>query len=311
MTFPWQSGIDFRHDQDFEKILTNPFLDIAARFWEKPRYEAFQVCYRGMRRIDDLVDDRKAGGSSLAPGEIVQYRGLIDEWLNKLVRGDTDHPFLAELQTVMSRFAMPYWPWERLGQAMIYDLDHNGFASFHRFLRYTEGAAIAPASVFMHLCGVQSDRNGAVVPPTFDVRKAARPLAIFSYLVHIVRDFQKDQQQGLNYFADDFLSSRNLTVEELRNAAHGGKVSSALRDLMRLYRRLADYYRSRARITLDAHRHEFGPQYRLSLEVIYGLYHLVFERIDPENGRFTAAELNPTPAAIQSRLQQIVAEHHS
>jgi hypothetical protein len=52
--------IDFAIDVEFDKILTNPILDIAARFWEKDRYEAFKVCYRSMRVIDDLVDNRKA-----------------------------------------------------------------------------------------------------------------------------------------------------------------------------------------------------------------------------------------------------------
>ena len=45
---------------DFEKILTNPILDIAARVWETDRYDAFKTCYRSMRWIDDLVDNRKA-----------------------------------------------------------------------------------------------------------------------------------------------------------------------------------------------------------------------------------------------------------
>ena len=45
---------------------------------------------------------------------------------------------------------------------------------------------------------------------------------------------------------------------------------------------------------------------QLSLEVIYGLYTQVFERIDPERGSFSAEELNPTPEEVEVRLASIV-----
>ena len=44
--------LDFVHDLDFEQILTNPILDIAASIWEKERYDAFKICYRSMRVIE-------------------------------------------------------------------------------------------------------------------------------------------------------------------------------------------------------------------------------------------------------------------
>jgi len=37
------------------------------------------------------------------------------------------------------------------------------------------------------------------------------------------------------------------------------------------------------------------PRYQLSLEIIFDLYLMVFERINPYSGVFTTAELNPTP----------------
>ena len=311
MTFPWKPGIDFHHDQDFEEVLTNPFLDIAARFWDEPRYQAFRICYRSMRRIDDLVDDRKAAGTALSADEVTHYRGLIEAWIDRLRSGDTTDPFLSDFQPVLQEFSIPCWPWERLANAMIYDLDHDGFARFSTFLRYSEGAAISPAAVFMHLCGVQEREDGTIAPPAFDIRRACRPLALFSYLVHIIRDFEIDHKRGLNYYADEHLGERGLSREHLRAVAEGGEIPESLRDLMRLYRRLADYYRRKARATLDAHRGMIGPKYRLSLEVIYGLYSLVFERFDPDQGRFAATELNPEPGEIIARLQQVVSEHHS
>jgi hypothetical protein len=48
------------------------------------------------------------------------------------------------------------------------------------------------------------------------------------------------------------------------------------------------------------------PSYRLSLEIIFSLYLMVFERIDPENGSFTSAELNPSPAETRERVFETI-----
>jgi len=308
MTPPRQTGSDFGDGRDFDQILTNPFLDIAARFWDERRYEAFRVCYRSMRLIDDLVDERKVTGEPLLPEEQAYYRSLIYRWLDQLRRRRPADKSHEELLALLGRFAIPLWPWERLCHAMIYDLDHDGFATFRVFLRYAEGAAIAPASVFVHLCGVVESGDDHYRSPSFDIRKAARPLALFSYLVHIMRDFQKDQLRGLNYFAEDLLAAHSLGLADMRRAAEGGPIPQALRDLLARYRSLADYYRSRARVTLDRLAGSLEPRYRLSLEVIYGLYHLVFERIDSRAGSFSGQELNPPSREVQRKLQAILAD---
>ena len=144
-----------------------------------------------MRYLDDLVDDRKITGTPITPDEITQYENEIKYWMAAIGERPVRESSLTELAETIDRFKVPLWPWERLCQAMIYDLKHDGFRNFRAFLRYTEGAAIAPASIFTHLCGLQGDGQHGFRPPVYDVRYLARPLALFSYLVHIVRDFQK------------------------------------------------------------------------------------------------------------------------
>ncbi len=296
--------LDFALDVEFGDILTNPILDIAARFWEKERYEAFRVCYRSMRIIDDLVDNRKAAGRALPEGERKQYVRLITDWLETTRRKTPTDAFQKELISVIETFRLPLWPWEKLTEAMTYDLAHDGYATFRTFLRYCEGAAVAPASVFMHLCGVRKENGGYRKPP-FDIRKAARPLALFSYLVHIIRDFEKDQASNLNYFADDLLARHGLNKSTLKDVA-GNAAGEALRKLMAQYRGFADHYRRRARAAIDAVFPMLDARYRLSLEIVYRLYLQIFERIDIERGNFTAEELQPTSEEIRHEIQQTV-----
>ena len=220
MTTEPNNKLDFAVELDFSQILTNPILDIAARFWEEDRYQAFRILYRSMRRIDDLVDHRKATGQPITSKESHQFKAMISDWLDSVRRREISDRDQAQFVKTLDRFRIPFWPWERFGRAMAYDLDHNGYPSFLGFLRYTEGAAIAPASIFMHMCGLTAE-NGRYRLPDYDIRKAARPLAIFAYLVHILRDFQKDQQVGLNYFAADLMRERDLANDDLQMIAEG------------------------------------------------------------------------------------------
>jgi len=180
-----QLTFDPEFDSNFEDILTNPILDIAARFWDHDRYQAFRICYRSMRRIDDLVDHKKASATQISRGEAEKLRLMMFDWLEGIRNKDFSDPFRREFVHILEKFQIPFWPWERLYESMVYDLAHDGYPSLLTFLRYAEGAAVAPASVFMHLCGVSED-SGTYRPPDFDIRLAARPLALFSYLVHII-----------------------------------------------------------------------------------------------------------------------------
>jgi phytoene synthase len=295
------ANIDTISEIDFSRILTNPILDIAARLWGSDRYAAFQVCYRSMRLVDDLVDDARTSERPMSDTKRSDLVDSIRRIVGQMHQGQCDDRSQQQLFDVLKRFQIPLWPWERLARSMLYDLHHEGFASFLSFLRYCEGAAIAPAAVFVHLCRIGLSNDQVSVPP-FDVRRVARPLALFSYLIHIMRDFQKDQKVGLNYFSDDLLRKHDLTPSTLRQIAVSGERPPSFRRLMVDYCRIADYYRQRARNVLDRTASLLQPRYRASLELIYELYLQIFERIDPKNGLFTPDELNPSAAEMQARI---------
>ena len=164
---------------------------------------------------------------------------------------------------------------------------------------------MAPASIFVHLNGLQKI-NGQYEPPHFDVKWASTPCAIFSYAVHIIRDFQKDQLNNLSYFADDLIIKNGLSRKMLRDFADGKPVNDNFRNLIKQYYLLADEYRLKTYEIIEQIRPLLEPRYQLSLEIIFDLYLMVFERIDLKNGQFTTEELNPTPEETRERVLKTI-----
>jgi len=292
------------HGIDFEKISRHPNILIAARFWESERFEAAKVCYGLMRSIDDMIDDRKATGSPISLLERDAFDAEIAGRVGSLVSGGAGANAAAE---VINRFSIPAWTFVDFARAMRFDLDHDGFATFDEFLEYAGGASVAPSSIFVHLCTLR-EMGGVYLPAEFDVREAALPCSIFSYIVHIIRDFEEDTLGGLCYFGRDIMDECGVTDADLQAIAGGGRPTTGFRTLVRKYLDLAEPYRLETERTIKRIAPLLEPRYQLSLHVIFSLYLMVWERIDPENGSFTSDLLNPTPDEIRDRVLRVVKE---
>lgn len=299
---------------DFDKIKDHPNILIAASLWEKDRFEAASICYRYLRAVDDLIDCHKTRHAAIPDNEKQSFRNSVQEWLDSIRKtvAPSDHHTQAggikdELQQIMTRFHIPLWPMEDFARSMIYDIDHNGFNTLDDFLEYSRGASVAPASIFVHLCGLQKGKDH-YLPPKFNVREASTPCAIFSYIVHIIRDFQKDQENNLNYFALDVLERHQLDPDKIRKIARNGKYSDDFREMMQEYYDLADEYRKRTYKIIDEIKVGLEPRYYLSLRVIFNLYLMVFERINCQSGSFVTEALNPSTDEIKSRVIQALRE---
>lgn len=296
---------DIFNSIDFYQIIDHPNILIAARFWEDDRYCAAKTCYKFMRAIDDLIDDHKAANKRIAPGEREEFIANVNDWLKMTIISEECNPLQKELTDTVERFRIPLWPLETFAKSMIYDINNDGFPTLNSFIDYSQGASVAPASIFVHLNGLVK-KNGKYEEPAFNVREAATPCAVFSYLVHIIRDFQKDQLNNLNYFADDLIVKNNLTRGDLKEFANGRPVSDNFRSMINVYYTLADEYRLKTYEVIKKIRHFLEPRYQLSLEIIFNLYLMVFERIDLRNGRFTSAELNPTREETKQRVYETI-----
>ena len=290
---------------DFHRIKDHPNILIAAHFWEEERYNAARVCYKFLRSIDDLIDNHKAEKKFISPEERGRFISNVNEWIRLFSVTGADDPFHRELVETIDKFRIPEWAMKDFARSMIYDINNDGFPTLGAFIEYSKGASVAPASIFVHLAGLVK-KNGAFADPAFDVRSTASPCAVFSYLVHIIRDFQKDQLNNLNYFADDLAAQHGLSRHDLKEIAWGHPVSQNFRDLISVYYTLADKYRDMTLMVMKKVCPLLEPRYRLSLEIIFDLYLMVFERIDVGKGNFTSEELNPTPEETRERVYKVL-----
>ena len=290
---------------DFNKIKEHPNILIAAHFWEEERYCAAKICYRFLRVIDDMIDDFKAKNQNIPPECRQEFKTSVDDWLKMIVTSVSCNPQQKELIDTIEKYRIPLWPMEAFARSMIYDINHDGFRTMEDFLDYSTGATVAPAAIFVHLNGLKKNHT-EYIEPVFDVKEAATPCAVFSYIVHIIRDFQKDQLNNLNYFADDVIHKNGLSRAELRRIALGAPVSDGFRNLITEYYQLADRYRLETSAMISRLKPVLEPRHQLSLEIIFSLYLLVYEKIDPVNGNFTAGALNPTPDETKARVSETI-----
>lgn len=290
---------------DFETITDHPNILIAAAFWEEERYMAARICYKYLRMIDDLIDNQKSEHAVLDSDIKTTLSKRVENWLSEVENGLTDDKNNNELLQTIKKFHIPLWTLKEFSTSMMYDINYNGFRTLKDFLTYSQGASVAPASIFVHLNGL-TRLNGKYIRPVFNVRDAATPCAIFSYIVHIIRDFRKDQLHHLNYFAEDELQRNGLLPSDLAAIAAGGPIPEGFRNMISNYCKLADTYRQSTLKVIEDIFPLLEPQYRLSLRIIFNLYLMVYERIDSRNGTFSTEELNPTPYEIKQRVYDTI-----
>ena len=295
------------HSIDFEKIIDHPNILIAARFWDEERYQAAKVCYKFMRAIDDLIDNYKTEHKTIAIEDKAQFEREVNTWINTILSASENSPTQNEIIQTVQRFHIPAWPLEAFAKSMIYDVYNDVFPTLQHYLDYASGASVAPASIFVHLCGLKKENN-QYIAPKFDVKQAATPCAIFSYVVHIIRDFVKDHTHNLNYFPDDLMAKNGLNRENLLAMANGAEITTGFREMIRELYAVADDYRQKTYEVMQSIKPQLEPRSQLSLEIIFSLYLMVFERIDIENGTFTTEELNPTPQEIKEQVWKVMEE---
>ena len=221
---------------------------VSQYFEDAQRYDAFIAMYAVMRVVDDLVDN--AGDKAALPAEERQaLHTAIDTWEQRIRRAYSGrpaaHPLEIALAWAVDRFPVPERLWQSFLNAMRYDIDVPRFRDFQCFLEYTEGASVAPTTLFVHLICAERQPDGRYRLNDFDYLECGRQLGTFAYIAHILRDVRPDMEsspQGLIYISQSDLRGQGLDEEALRRFTKVGAGGSPFARLVEsLVRRARGY----------------------------------------------------------------------
>lgn len=184
----------------------SPLVQVAAAL-PAARQDLFYPAYAAMRIIDDFVDDdflarpidRRHSDRSAAKERVAIWRQQTEAaslGRHANIAADPQNAQVYEaLRTTLGQGTLGPAPWQALAGAMLHDLSEHTLVTWDDFDTYAEGAAVAPAAIFIYI--LASDIGPACASITLrelSPQDHARDLAKYCYLVHILRDLGKDAQ---------------------------------------------------------------------------------------------------------------------
>ena len=301
---PWATAEDIA-----ARDLNNLYLT-SSFFAEPQRYSAFCALYAVMRVVDDRIDEIPARGE-LSPESRQHEHAVVDAWRALIRTAHADRapapedlaacesPLAGDListsREAMRMFPVPLTLWENFFVAMHQDIDSSRFATYDQFLGYTEGASVAPTTIYLYLIAAERrDAAELYVPPAeLDLIACGRQLGIFAYLGHILRDLAQDLatgDEGLLYLAASDMATHGVSEESLRHDLERGQAAEPLRALVRSLaeRSRQAYATSRQLLTpLDG---RLSGDRAFILELIVTIYKAIVDKVeacdfDPMQGR--------------------------
>lgn len=212
----------------------NANLYRAAMRLSPERQRFFLAAYASMRVIDDIVDD---GFLELPDAQRDAEREFvlqtIHRWQTQVAaakagmenpspkEGPLDHAVYEALRQTLGCSDLSADPWIELADALHRDIAEEPMDEWDDFIAYCEGATAAPASIFVYLLSARYDPDiGYTSPLTNPPLYHARDMAIFCYIIHILRDLPDDIKgpDRLVTIPSEMLIAADITLGEIRNA---------------------------------------------------------------------------------------------
>ncbi len=167
------------------------------------------------------------------------------------------------------------------------DVDQARFATYAEFLAYTEGASVAPTTIYLYLLAAQRAGEGPyLLPPGFDLIGCGRHLGTFAYLAHILRDLAEDLEataEGLIYVASEDLAAHGLGEAALREDLAAGAARPGLRALVAELAARAREHLAAGKALLRPLEGRLSPDCEFILELIVTLYDQILRRIEEQD----------------------------
>ena len=303
--------------------LNNLYLT-SSFFVDSKRYLAFCALYAVMRVVDDRIDAIPSR-RKLNSGSREREHAVVVAWQEAMAaahgtRRDVsledvaspegvarcENPEAGELISAaaeaMRVFPVPFILWDNFFTAMHQDIDSERFAAYTDFLHYTEGASVAPTTIYLYLITARSAQSGEPyrVPENFDLIACGRALGTFAYLGHILRDLTQDLatgERGLLYLAADDMTAHGVSEAMLHADAARGQASDQVVALVRtlVERSWAGQREGRELLRPLAGRLE--PDCAFIIELIITIYERVLEKI-------TACDFDPMRGAHRLTMRE-------
>lgn len=275
------------------RVATRPnnMARVAAAL-SPPKQALFHVTYALMRTIDDFVDEEFMGRTP-AQRDVTRADAFatVDLWQAQAVaaadgrfvgRSDSYEPLLfSVMNKVVGASAIGPAPWCALADAMRADIREGALPDWQAFADYAEGAAVAPASIFIYILAadVDDDLKSRIDLP-LATAEYARALAIFCYLVHILRDLSDDagRAERLLTIPDAALAACSLDKAALSRAAAGDHAVDVTPLAQAIIAHAAPFRDAATRAVADLASHIRGRE-RLVIETLFALYDAQFAAI--------------------------------
>lgn len=301
-------------------------LYLTSRYFADPeRYKAFCALYAVMRVVDDRIDEIPSR-SALDAAARQREHAVVDAWLaaletalrdggatdEQIVRCDSPSAgdLLRAAGDAMQRFPVPFVLWRNFFAAMHQDLESSRFSTYDDFLTYTEGASVAPTTIYLYLTAASRPAPGQPYRPPrdFELIECGHHLGLFAYLGHILRDLTVDLatgDEGLLYLAGDDMAAHGVDLARLHRDSQRRRASEPVRALVRTLVQRSRRARDRGRELMRSLEGALTGDCAFILELIVTIYEAVIDKIvasdyDPMAGRHRLTLEEKTEIAMRT-----------
>ncbi|MDG1885717.1 MAG: squalene/phytoene synthase family protein [Alphaproteobacteria bacterium] len=263
----------------------NANFSYAASLLPLKKRDFFYATYAAMRVIDDNVDEKFLILSSDNRKKYrSSYLNMLNDWLYQVCNSDSQHlngpldaNIVTSIQHTCGRSNMGTNPWKNLAEALKGDIEERTMETWDDFLKYCEGATVSPATIFIYLSAATYNANeGYKYCLDKDPRYFAKNLAIYCYIVHILRDLSKDAKKTprlvtipLEILQDAELDRESI-YQELKNKSK--KINALAKNLITR----AEVYKCKGHIALTELIPKLGARESMALTGLIRVYDHLF-----------------------------------
>jgi phytoene synthase len=227
--------------------------------------EAMHSVYAFCRYADDIIDEDDAAEPAEPSLRTIRKRERLNRLrveVERCYRGESRHPILMPLSTVVRRFQIPKQYFLMLLDGMEMDLVKDRYETFDDLREYCYRVASVVGLICIEIFGYQYE----------ETKEYAVNLGIALQLTNILRDIKADAARGRIYLPLEDLHAFGYTEEDLM----ANRYNLPFIELMRYEtRRAREFYgKARAALRPDERKTMFAA------EIMDAIYYRLLEKIE-------------------------------